>query len=80
MNGSIPTSIVQTLALETPMCVGRVRDTFYENGHAPVELTPQNKRGTTPYKTVSVTQKFDDADGEKRWTGEYAGMFSIHYE
>ena len=35
LNGSIPIAMVNMVALETPMCVGRARDVFYQVGHAP---------------------------------------------
>lgn len=60
------------ISLETPMCVGRVRDTFYEIGHVPFDVYPANKPGTPEVKTISVSQTFEDDSGEKRWTGEYA--------
>lgn len=72
LNGQIPTSVVQMIALETPMCVGRVRDTYYDIGHVPFDFTPSNKPGTAEMKTVSVSQTFEDDNGEKTWTGEYA--------
>jgi len=55
------------------MCVGRVRDTYYETGHVPVDLTSANKPGTPEMKTVSVSQVFEDDNGEKKWIGDYAG-------
>lgn len=68
------------LALETPMCVGRVRDVFYNNGFVPYELTSGNTNGAVENsKTVSVTQIFEDGDGteatagERTWTGSYFG-------
>ena len=73
LNGSIPTSVVQMISLETPMCVGRVRDTFYETGHVPYDVTSANTPGATDMKTVSVSQVFEDSDGERTWTGDYAG-------
>ncbi|UZJ53409.1 hypothetical protein CBS101457_002729 [Exobasidium rhododendri] len=84
LNGSIPTSVVQMISLETPMCVGRVRDTFYEIGHVPIDLSSQNKPGTPDMKTISISQVFEDDKGEKRWTGEYASAgadkFSILFD
>lgn len=66
------------LALETPMCVGRVRDVFYNNGFVPYELTSGNSEYEDS-KTISVTQIFEDGDGteatagERTWTGSYYG-------
>lgn len=59
------------------MCVGRVRDVFYESGHAPIELTPTNAPELVKEqpKTIAVTQTFEDGSGEKTWTGEYAGAY-----
>ncbi len=37
LNGSLPTSVVSMVATETPMCVGRVRDVYYTNGHLPYD-------------------------------------------
>lgn len=66
------------------MCVGRVRDTYYEIGHVPLDLSPQNTPGTPEMKTVSISQTFEDDSGEKKWIGEYAAAgadsFSIFYD
>lgn len=84
LNGSIPTSVVQMIAVETPMCVGRVRDTYYDIGHVPLDLSPANTPGTAEMKTVSISQVFEDDSGEKKWIGEYAAAgaetFSIFYD
>lgn len=84
LNGSIPTSVVQMISLETPMCVGRVRDTYYEIGHVPLDITPHQKPGTPEMKTISVSQTFEDDSGEKKWVGEYVSAgtdsFSIFYD
>lgn len=84
LNGSIPTSVVQMISLETPMCVGRVRDTYYELGHVPLDNTPNSKPGTPKMKTVSVSQTFEDDSGERKWIGEYvsagADDFTIFYD
>jgi len=78
--GSIPTSVVQMLAVETPMCVGRVRDVFYQTGYVPYELVANNTSGEyADHQSVSVLQLFDDGDGteatsgERRWTAQYLG-------
>jgi len=80
LNGSIPTSVVQMLAVETPMCVGRVRDVFYQTGYVPYELVANNTSGEyADHQSVSVLQLFDDGDGteatsgERRWTAQYLG-------
>lgn len=73
--------MAQSLALETPMCVGRVRDVFYQNGHVPYDVTPVNHPETKPepMKTVSVTQLFEDDKEQKRWTGFYAAQGAETY-
>lgn len=73
LNGSIPSAVVASLAQETPMCVGRVRDVYYEHGHAPIELTTRNSTLVkSDFKTTAITQVFEDENGEKTWTGHYA--------
>lgn len=81
LNGSIPSAVVSSLAQETPMCVGRVRDVFYEVGHVPLELTTKNSdKVSSDFKTTAVTQSFDDEDGEKKWTGEYVSAGPDEFE
>ncbi|CEH13999.1 STEROIDOGENIC ACUTE REGULATORY PROTEIN (STAR) [Ceraceosorus bombacis] len=80
LNGNIPTSVVSMLAQETPMCVGRVRDVFYQHGFVPYEVMSGHSKGEYPdHKVVSVTQVFEDGDGTeatagaRKWTGSYRG-------
>lgn len=75
LNGSLPTSVVSMVATETPMCVGRVRDVFYQTGHLPYDSAQDH--GDKAGKTVLVYSEFEDGDGseaqsgEKRWTVWY---------
>ena len=85
LNGSIPSAVVASLAQETPMCVGRVRDVYYEHGHAPIELTTRNSDLVkSDFKTTAITQVFEDENGEKTWNGHYASNgpddISIFYD
>jgi hypothetical protein len=73
LNGAIPTSVVSTIAAETPMCVGRVRDVYYSFGYHPYELNTSNG-GSHDAKSVGVTQVFEDAKGQKQWIGSYRGV------
>lgn len=72
LNGAIPSAVVSSIAQETPMCVGRVRDVYYEEGHAPIELSTKNSTLVKQdFTSTAVTQTFNDSDGEKVWIGEY---------
>lgn len=79
LNGSIPTSIVSTIANETPLCTARVRDVHYTVGYHPYELHTANG-GKTDSKTVNVTQTFTDDKGEKKWSSVYTGVGSDNFE
>ncbi|GAK63649.1 bet v1-like protein [Moesziomyces antarcticus] len=73
LNGSLPTSVVSMVATETPMCVGRVRDVYYTNGHLPYDAA-QDKGDKSSSNTILVYSEYEDGDGteatsgEKRWT------------
>ncbi|KDN47329.1 Bet v1-like protein [Tilletiaria anomala UBC 951] len=87
LNGLIPTSVVSLISTETPMCVGRVRDTFYTTGFAPYDV--HNTIGSER-KTINATAEFEDGDGsvvtggERVWTGFYLSKgedaFTIRYD
>lgn len=68
LNGSIPTSVVSTIANETPLCVARVRDVHYTLGFHPYDADQH-----TTTKTTHVVQFFEDDHGERQWTGVYRG-------
>ncbi len=84
LNGSIPTSVVSMIATETPMCVARVRDTFYSTGFAPHDVHRSEKE--LEGKTQMATMDFDDGDGseasagERRWTGTYLAQGPDEFE
>lgn len=72
------------LAQETPMCVGRVRDVYYQHGFVPYEVMSGHSKGEYPdHKVVSVTQVFEDGDGTdatagaRKWTGSYRGEWTV---
>lgn len=68
LNGSIPTSVVSTIANETPLCVARVRDVHYTLGFHPYDLDHNDKS-----TLVHVLQEFEDDNNERKWTGYYIG-------
>lgn len=76
LNGSLPTSVVSMVATETPMCVGRVRDVYYQFGHLPYDAA-QDEGDKSAGKSILVYSEFEDGDGteatsgEKRWTVWY---------
>ncbi|PWN50864.1 Bet v1-like protein [Violaceomyces palustris] len=88
LNGALPTSIVSTIATETPMCVARARDVYYTAGHAPYEVgsTTSDKEPLTN----TLYAEFVDGDGteatsgEKAWKAYYlaqgADKFSIRFD
>lgn len=73
LNGSLPTSVVSAVATDTPMCVGCVRDVYYQVGHLPYDST-QDEGEKSAGKSILVYSEFEDGDGteatsgEKRWT------------
>ncbi|CAO1630107.1 unnamed protein product [Parajaminaea phylloscopi] len=83
LNGSIPTSVVSTIANETPMCCARVRDVHYTIGFHPYELNTATGAASDS-KTTNITQTFLDDDDEKVWKSEYTGTgedkFQIAYD
>lgn len=68
LNGAIPTSVVSTIAAETPLCVARVRDVHYTLGFHPYDVEHKAQS-----KTVHVVQFFEDDKDERTWTGVYVG-------
>lgn len=83
LNGSIPTSVVSTIANETPMCCARVRDVHYTVGFHPYELHSSNG-GSSDSKTINITQTFEDESDEKVWKSLYTGVgadkFQVAYD
>ncbi|KAJ1028543.1 hypothetical protein NDA16_001709 [Ustilago loliicola] len=89
LNGSLPTSVVSMVATETPMCVGRVRDVYYQTGHLPYDAA-QDEGDQPATKSILVYSEFEDGDGteatsgQKRWTIWYHAQgeetFKIRYD
>ncbi|KAJ1585014.1 hypothetical protein NDA15_001891 [Ustilago hordei] len=89
LNGSLPTSVVSAVATETPMCVGCVRDVYYQIGHLPYD-SAQDEGEKSAGKSILVYSEFEDGDGteatsgEKRWTIWYqatgAETIKIRYD
>ncbi|CAD6886898.1 unnamed protein product [Tilletia laevis] len=70
LNGSIPTSVAALVATETPLCVAKVRDTLYSTGFAPYQVTRDSAGKLLEFKSVNITQDFDDGDGSEATAGE----------
>ncbi|SAM80975.1 uncharacterized protein UBRO_02672 [Ustilago bromivora] len=89
LNGSLPTSVVSAVATDTPMCVGCVRDVYYQVGHLPYD-SAQDEGEKSAGKSILVYSEFEDGDGteatsgEKRWTIWYqatgAETIKIRYD
>ena len=66
--------MVSMVATETPMCVGRVRDVFYQYGHTPYLVEKASS-------TILQHAVFEDGDGTeatsgaKTWAGHYRGEY-----
>ncbi len=77
LNGALPTSVVSMVATETPMCVGRVRDTYYAQGHLPYDAAQEEGGDKSESKTILRYSEYEDGDGseassgEKRWSVWY---------
>ncbi|KAE8210701.1 hypothetical protein CF327_g5456 [Tilletia walkeri] len=77
LNGSIPTSVAALVATETPLCVAKVRDTLYTTGFAPYQVTRDSAGKLRSFKSVNITQDFEDGDGseasagERKWTSYF---------
>lgn len=56
LNGAIPSAVMSKLAIEIPTGVGRARDIFYAQGHAPfVRPTEDQPEPTVVFQTESMS-------------------------
>ncbi|EST07749.1 START domain protein [Kalmanozyma brasiliensis GHG001] len=77
LNGSLPTSVVSMVATETPMCVGRVRDTYYSNGHLPYDAAWEDGKASDKDSILRYSE-YEDGDGSEASSGKK--QWSIWYQ
>lgn len=78
LRGSIPSQVVSMVAAETPLCIGRARDLFYERGYAPYVRHDGSHEPAVVFQTETVN--LDTKSREYRCTVTTGPKTGDHFE